>query len=433
MIYTSGESPVGVFANGVYGDMLRLAGAESIFMDSETTYLEASLEEVITRDPEWFVALDWRPDVPYETVTDFLLTTFPTTTASINNQIVRLTGWQITPGISTFEGIVNMARAFHPEAFADEGTISLSVLENLPDIEVDLDSYPVTVENCGRELTFDSPPSRVVSLWQPPTEILLALGASDRFVALAGSYAAYPDLFNDAVNGIPSIGSGMMWPSREVLLSQTPDFVISEGLDSFGYDPAQGYATVSDIEQSGAQVFSTGKCYFSDPNEPNRTIDDVLNDIRVLGQIFGVSDRAEVLIANMEAQRSDVLTRLEGHEPVRVAFYNGGEGPLMVLNSGIWAHLIEVSGGEDVFTTAASYSVSVEEFAVADPDVILVGYYPGQEPDDQLAYLKATFPTLQAIQNNRLYPIATIDTENSIRITQGLEHIAQALHPEAFE
>ena len=40
--------------------------------------------------------------------------------------------------------------------------------------------YPVSVENCGRTVTFDSAPERVVSLWQAPTEMMLALGLGDR-------------------------------------------------------------------------------------------------------------------------------------------------------------------------------------------------------------------------------------------------------------
>ncbi|MEM8536158.1 MAG: hypothetical protein AAGF95_35360, partial [Chloroflexota bacterium] len=77
--------------------------------------------------------------------------------------------------------------------------------------------------------------------------------------------------------------------------------------------------------------------------------------------------------------------------------------------------------------------VSAEEFAAAPTEVILVGYFPGQDPDELIAYLKETFPNLPAVQNDRLYPVATIDTEASVRIMDGLETIARAIHPEAFE
>jgi iron complex transport system substrate-binding protein len=313
----------------------------------------------------------------------------------------------------------------------EQAPIVLPILENLPSAEPDLSTYPVTVENCGRELTFDAPPERVISLWQPPTEILLALGISDRFVALAGTYTTYPDVFTDTVAAIPSIGSGMFWPSREILLSYEPDFVISEGLDSFGYDASLGYATVEEIEASGATVYASAACSYANPESTPRNIDRVLNDIRTLGTIFGVSERAEELIARMEAQRQTVVDAVQGREPVRVAFYNGGQGPLYVLNSSMWADLLVTAGGESVFDPVA-FQVSVEEFAAADPEVILMGVYPGQATEDLSAFLQSTFPTLAAVQNGRLYPVETISVENSIRIMYGLETIARALHPDAF-
>jgi iron complex transport system substrate-binding protein len=311
------------------------------------------------------------------------------------------------------------------------GTIVLPILEDLPSAEPDLSAFPVTIENCGRELTFDAPPARVISLWQPPTEMLLAIGvAPEQFVALAGSYAPYPDVFTPIVDGIPAIGTAMAWPAREVLLAEQPDFVISEGLEGFGYDPAQGYATVAEIEAAGAQVYANAFCTLSEPRPG--TIDNILNDIRNLGSIFGLSERAEALIAAMEAERAVVVEAIADEEPVTVAFYNGGEGPLFVLSTDVWADLIETAGGINVFEGVETFTVSVEEFAAADPDVILIGTYPGQDAETLINFLNTTFPSLQAVQNGRLYPIPTIDTENSIRVTQGLTQIAQALHPDAF-
>jgi hypothetical protein len=44
----------------------------------------------------------------------------------------------------------------------------------------------------------------------------------------------------------------MQRPSKEVLLSEKPDLVISEGIEGFMYDTAQGYPSVAEIEASGA-------------------------------------------------------------------------------------------------------------------------------------------------------------------------------------
>ena len=44
--------------------------------------------------------------------------------------------------------------------------------------------YPVTIENCGRTLTIESSPQRVLASWQNTGEILLALGLEDRLVGV---------------------------------------------------------------------------------------------------------------------------------------------------------------------------------------------------------------------------------------------------------
>jgi ABC-type Fe3+-hydroxamate transport system substrate-binding protein len=43
-------------------------------------------------------------------------------------------------------------------------------------------AYPVTIQNCGKTLTFDSAPKRVIIYYQPTLELMIALGwrAGDR-------------------------------------------------------------------------------------------------------------------------------------------------------------------------------------------------------------------------------------------------------------
>lgn len=324
-----------------------------------------------------------------------------------------------------------VAESVDNETTTEASNVGPSIAADLPPVEPNLSTFPVTIENCERTLTFEQPPERVIGLWQPPNEMLLALGLEDRIVALAGNYTDLPSDLAAASSDIPTIGTSMAWPSREVLLSETPDLVVSEGLEGFAFDTAQGYASVEQIEETGAQVLSTGgSC---NPLEGfNREIDVVYDDLRTLGMIFGVSERADALIETLQDKQNDVADRVADREPVPTVFYNGGEGPLNVLSSGVWGDAITQAGGTVVFEEDV-FQVSAEEFAAAPTEVILVGYFPGQDPNELITYLKETFPNLPAVQNDHLYPVATIDTEASIRIMDGLETIARAIHPEAFE
>ena len=291
-------------------------------------------------------------------------------------------------------------------------------------------AYPVTIENCGRQLTFDKAPERVVSLWQPQNELLLALGVQEQIVAFAGMYAPLPADLAAAAEGIPSIGESMAWPAKEVLLSQQPDLVISELLEGFAFDPAQGRATVAELEDLGIQVYSASACTSAD--YPNKRIETVYTDLENLGKIFGVADRAQALIDEMKARQAEIVVKVADLPTVRVAFYNGGEGPLNILSGGVWGDTITQANGENVFPNDI-FQISVEEFAAAQPDVIIIGTYPGQEAEPSIAFLQATFPNVPAVQNNRLYPVPTVETEATVRIIDGFEKIARAIHPEAFK
>ena len=291
-------------------------------------------------------------------------------------------------------------------------------------------AYPVTIENCGRQLTFAKAPERVVSLWQPQNEILLALGVQEQIIAFAGMYTDLPADLAAAAEGIPSLGESMDWPAKEVMLTQQADLVVAELLEGFAFDPAMGKATVAELEAAGAQVYSASACTIAD--YPDKRIETVYTDLENLGKIFGVADRAQALIDNMKARQAEIVAKVAAQPTVRVAFYNGGEGPLNILSGGVWGDTITQSNGESVFPNDI-FQVSIEEFAAAQPDVIIIGTYRGQEAETSIAFLQATFPNVPAVQNNRLYPVPTIETEATVRIIDGFEKIARAIHPEAFE
>lgn len=287
--------------------------------------------------------------------------------------------------------------------------------------------YPVTVENCGREVTFDAAPEQVVSLWQAPTEMMLALGLGDRITAMAGNYAAYPDDLAEEAGTIPEIGSAMAWPSREVLLSEAPDLVVGQSLEGFAFDTASGYASVEQIEDTGARVYGANLCSSSDAL--NMTIDTASETLADLGRIFDVSNRAERLIAELDAQKQTVVDAVAGEDNVDVAYFNGGEGPVIVLAGGIYDDAISTAGGTNVFPADSVY-VSKEEFAASDPDVILVGTFEGQDFESLREDLESDYPEMAAVQDGRIEEVPTNDTDASVGVMTGVTKIANALHPD---
>ncbi|KQQ96396.1 hypothetical protein ASF72_01680 [Arthrobacter sp. Leaf141] len=289
--------------------------------------------------------------------------------------------------------------------------------------------YPATLENCDREIVVDSKPERVVSLWQSNTEALLALGLRDRILAVQESYAPYPASVAEAAVGLRSIGSQMGFPSKEVLLSEQPDFVTGQVLDGYAFDASQGYASVEQLEQTGATVYGANLCASTDAQSTEKwNIDSVTQTLRDYGTIFDVPAKAEEVIAGLDAEREKVVSAVEGETTVKTAYFNGGTGPVIVLAGGIYDDLITTAGGENVFPSDSIY-VSKEEFAASGADVVLVGTFPGQDFAAQKAFLEENFADLPAVRNGRIHEVPTQETDSSISVMVGLTKIANALHP----
>ncbi|MGG4146854.1 ABC transporter substrate-binding protein [Paenibacillus algorifonticola] len=257
--------------------------------------------------------------------------------------------------------------------------------------------------------------------------MMLALGLDDRITAVAGNYAAFPDSVAQAAEALPVIGTSMSWPSKEVLLSEAPDLVVGQSLEGFAFDTSQGYASVEQIEEGGAQVYGSNLC--SSADALNMTLETPYRTLRDFGTIFGISDRAEEFIAQMTAEKQTVVDAVKGLPTQRVAFYNGGDGPLIVLAGGIYDDAIATAGGKNVFPADSVY-VSKEDFAASDADVILVGTFEGQDFATLSNYITTNFPDLPAVKNGRLVEIPVADTDASISVMRGLTEIANGVHPD---
>jgi len=320
-------------------------------------------------------------------------------------------------------------------------TSTTALMTGLPPAVSDLSTYPVSIENCGRTLTFSAPPSRVIGMWQPPNEMLLAIGIQDRIIGFGGMYDKLPAEFALAANPIPKLGSifTLNIPNKEEMLKAQPDLVVTEGLDSFAFDAAQGFATIEQVEAMGAQIYAGGSiCDFS--IKSTRGIESVYENLEALGKIFGISPRANELITRLKGREAAVSEAAASEPPVKVAFFNGDSSSIYVMNNAIWSDLLRKAGGINVFENQdTNGKMSPEVFASIDADVILYGIFPdnsvmpGRDPQKIEAYLKSTFPNIPAVKNGRIYPIPTIITEASVRVIDGLEMIAKDLHPNAFK
>ncbi|MGW4330789.1 ABC transporter substrate-binding protein [Nocardia sp. NPDC004573] len=303
------------------------------------------------------------------------------------------------------------------------------------------EGFPLTVQNCGRSVTIDSPPRRAVALNQGSTEILLSLGLADRLVGTATWTDPVRADLADANAKVPRLADNK--PSLEVVLGTEPDFVSA----SFGGTLGPGGVADRDrFQQLGVPTYLSptdcdGKSAASMNSDGARTeplhIDSVYTEIRQLAAIFDVKDRGETLIASLQ-RRLDTATATAGpHPATTLAFwFSDLRTPYMAGCCGSSGIITGAVGAKNIFadTTDEWPQVSWETVADRDPSVLVLAdlsrrTIDGDALDSKIAFLQSNPVTsrMTAVREKRFVVVNGADLNPSLRTVDGVEKLAAAL------
>jgi iron complex transport system substrate-binding protein len=285
--------------------------------------------------------------------------------------------------------------------------------------------YPVTVQSCDRQVTFDKAPSHAVSHDINMTQMMLALGLRSRmvgFTGISGWKTLPPKMLHD-LDGLPELAS--KYPSVETLLNANVDFFFA------GWDYGMrvgGDLTPQTLAPLGIKVLElTESCAFV-MKRPPASLDMMYGDLRNLGRIFDVQDRAEQLIAGMQQRVATITAALPPTRP-RVFLYDSGEDRAMT--SGRLAMpqaLIDTAGGRNVLDDIdASWTrVNWESVVERNPEVIVIVDY-GEVTAAQKEQFLLNNPALQsvdAIRNKRFIVIPYVAATPGIDNIDAIETLA---------
>lgn len=299
-------------------------------------------------------------------------------------------------------------------------------------------TYPLTVDNCGQEVTFDAAPQRVVSLDQGSTEILLSLGLEDRMVGTASWTDPVRENLAEANEQVPRLADEA--PTYEVALGADPDFVTA----SFGRHFAQG--GVADRERFA----DTGIATYLSPTDCDGgtsingggtrtrplTIDTLYQEIRELAQIFDVPSRGEELVDELEGRRQAALEGLDASEASVAFWFSDLDTPYVAGGLGSANLLATEVGAENVFADLDDDwpATTWEALVDRDPDVLVLGdlsreRWPGDQLEEKIEFLRADPVTrgLTAVREERFVALHGAEMNPSIRTVDGLEALAEGL------
>jgi iron complex transport system substrate-binding protein len=195
-------------------------------------------------------------------------------------------------------------------------------------------------------------PRKIVTLTPSATEIVAALGATDRLIGV-DQFSTFPP----EVNALPKVGS-FLQPSFETIVRLRPDLVIGDDI----HDDA---ATA--LRGAGIDVLLA----------PMHSLPDLRTAFATIGVRLGREAAAKAAVTAIDDAIAAARTRKRGGG-LRVLIVidreAGGLGNMIAAANGSWLdELVAITGADNVLTGAnVRYpKVSPEELLRAKPDVIL--------------------------------------------------------------
>jgi len=268
------------------------------------------------------------------------------------------------------------------------------------------------IDDLGREVGFNRPPQRIVSLDPSVTEILFALELNSEIVGVT-NYCDYPE----QAKLKPRVG-GYLDPNIEEIALLEPDLVVTTL-------KTETPKLIQQLENFGIQVFVL------DPKK----IDDIFDNISSLAMLVHREEKANHLIATLRERLDEIKKKVEGTYCPRVFLEMGAE-PLISVGPGSFAHdLIEIAGGRNVFGQSISTyrRCTLEEILLADPEVIIICSMVSNDFCLRQRRWWNRWKNISAVRNNRICIVeANLVTRPGPRMVEGLEEIAKAIHPEKF-
>ncbi|NMY99626.1 ABC transporter substrate-binding protein [Pseudomonas proteolytica] len=273
--------------------------------------------------------------------------------------------------------------------------LSLALLLGTAQAFAEATHYPLKIQSCNREVTFNQAPEHAVSHDINMTQMMLALGLKSRMVGYSGvtGWKSVTPQMAQLLDGLPELAS--KYPSVETLLNANVDFFFA------GWDYGMrvgGDLTPQTLQPLGINVLElTESCAFV-MKRPAATLDDTYNDLRNLGKIFDVQERANALITRMQAQVADIQKNLPAEKP-RVFLYDSGEDRAMTSGRlGMPQALIEAAGGRNILDDVdASWTrINWETVVERNPQVIVIVDYSEISAAQKQQFLLDN-PALQAV------------------------------------
>jgi iron complex transport system substrate-binding protein len=271
-------------------------------------------------------------------------------------------------------------------------------------ISVPASAYTVR-DAAKRTLTFDYPPTRIVSQLPSATEVLFAIGAGGRVVGVT-QFCTFPAEAQKKI----SVG-GYTDANLELVLSLQPDLVII-GNNSHTARLIRLYS------QFGFNVLVV------DPSNYQGT----LATIRLIGEACDLKERAMYEAQKLSQACLAITQAVRDQEHPRVLFCVMLKPLVVARPQTLLDDLIRMAGARNAMGYGPNDypTLNAEALLACNPDVIIASPHEGS--GDVLSFF-SQWPDLKAVQNGAVYSVNRDHVHRpGPRLSLGIREMAEKIH-----
>ena len=270
--------------------------------------------------------------------------------------------------------------------------------------------FPITIEDSdGVAVVLDAAPQRIISYSPGATEILFAVGAGDRVIAV-DEFSYYPPETADLEKLAYSS------PDPEPALALAPDLVIMASRQRDQVEQFRGLGMTVLFIDSG------------------NSLDEVFETIEQFGRITGNREDAAALAASMRARIDAVTTAIASVEDGPRTFFELTADLYTVGPETFVGNVLTLVKAQNIATGASSPfpQLTAEAVIAADPEVVLLADGAWGESIETVC-ARPGWDATSACVNERVHPVdGDLTSRPGPRVVEGLEEIAKLLYPDLF-
>lgn len=252
-------------------------------------------------------------------------------------------------------------------------------------------------------------PSRIVCLTEETTETLYLLGQGDRVVGISGYTVRPPEARQK-----PKVSS-FLHARYETIAALAPDLVLA-------FSDLQAEIT-TDLVKRGYPVFTFNQ----------RSVDEILQMVRVLGGIVGVPERATQL-AGTFAAGLDTIRASAARFPIRPRVYFE-EWPDPLISGIRWVEeLVEIAGGTPIFPELRTAGLGRDRIVTADRVIaaapeVYIGSWCGKPVKKDKVRARDGWSAVPFVVDDRIYEVKStyILQPGPAALTEGVRQLHAVL------